>query len=60
MKKGQRVKWMEAGDLHEPDVPGSGVTIADEVGGHILVAVDAPPNCRHEVIYCAVTWLKPE
>jgi hypothetical protein len=53
MKKDTKVNWVTAGGVH-----GSGVVIADEVGGHVLVAVDAPAGEEHRVIWCTVTWLK--
>ncbi len=51
MTKGTRVTWTT------PDGAGAGVTINDEVDGHILVAIDAPEGYAHSVIWCAVTWL---
>lgn len=53
MKKGTSVNWVTASGIK-----GSGLTISDEIDGHILVAVDASPGEEHRVIYCAVTWLK--
>lgn len=56
MKAQTAVTWTDAAGNE-----GSGITIFDEdASGHILVAVDAPPNMPHMVIYCAVTWLTPK
>ena len=52
MKKGAKVKWVAADGVN-----GSGEVLTNEVDGHVLVAVDAPANREHRVIYCAVTWL---
>jgi len=54
MKKGTKVKWVTASG-----VAGSGEVLADEVDGHVPVAVDAPPGEEHRVIWCTVTWLTP-
>ena len=56
MKKGTKVSWLADGAT----VRGHGVTIADEDGGHVLVAVEEIPTAYHMVIYCTVTWLTPE
>lgn len=61
MKKGTRVSWLASGAI----VRGHGVTISDEVDGHIQVACDGGtfeyiPMAYHVVIYCTVTWLTPE
>lgn len=52
MKKGIGVSWSNA-----LKIEGHGITISDEDAGHIMVAMDAPPNMEHIVIYCAVIWL---
>lgn len=52
MKKDTKVKWITASDVH-----GTGITIADEIEGHVLVAVDALAGEEHRVIWCTVTWL---
>jgi hypothetical protein len=56
MNKGQRVSfsWGEPSHVHY------GTVICDEVDGHVLVAQDPdPPEVRHSVIWCTVTWLTP-
>lgn len=57
MKKGTNVTWVLKNGLK-----GTGITIADEDGGRILVAVDPAPHAAdggemHFVIWCTVTWL---
>jgi hypothetical protein len=57
MKKGTKVSF----SWQPPDAPtetGSGVVLTDEEDGHVLVACEPePPDARHFVIRCAVTWL---
>lgn len=67
MKKGTPVSWQlpkGLGPIGGKPPRGSGVTIADEVDGHVLVAVDTlagePNPGFHQVIWCAVTWLTDE
>lgn len=61
MKRGTRVSWL----AHGATVRGHGVTISDEEGGRVLVAVDGGtfdsiPMAYHMVIFCTVTWLTVE
>jgi hypothetical protein len=52
MKKGTRVSFSWNGKS------GTGVVISDEEDGRVLVACDPePPEARHFVIQCTVTWL---
>lgn len=55
MWKDTKVTWVTASGVH-----GSGIVVADDVDGHVPVAVDAPPGEEHRMIWCAVTWLTPE
>jgi hypothetical protein len=50
MKKGVKVTWLGASGYHK----GSGVTIADEDNGNILVAVNTPDGDPAPVVQCAV------
>lgn len=52
MKKGTRVIWTTASEVH-----GSGTVIADELEGHVPVAVDGDAGEERRMIWCAVTWL---
>lgn len=61
MRKGTRVSWLAEGAT----IRGHGVTISDEVDGHVQVAVDGGvfeniPTAYHIVIHCTVTWLTVE
>lgn len=59
MKSGTKVRWStDNGAGVEPSI-GHGVTIADEVDGHVLVAVLSDGE-KHHVIWCTVTWLTQE
>lgn len=53
MKKDTKVSWTT-----KDGNQGFGVTVSDEVGGHILVAVMSDGE-KHHVIWCTVTWLTP-
>lgn len=64
MKKGTKVTWTTGngvglGGAPLPLTHGRGVTISDEDGGKILVAVESMGEMHH-VIWCNVTWLTPE
>lgn len=52
MKKGTKVAWTTASDVHE-----TGEVIDNNLEEYVLVSVDAPPGEEHRVIYCAVSWL---
>ena len=54
MKKDTKVEWITSSGVH-----GTGVVLADEVAGHVPVAVDAPTGEEHRMIWCTVTWLTP-
>jgi len=59
MKKGTKVSfsWTSQDATATPH-SGTGVVISDEEDGHVLVAIDPePPEVRHFVIWCTVTWL---
>ncbi len=51
MTRNRKVSWTTA-DKNQ----GFGVTIMDEVDGHVLVAVMTDGE-KHHVIWCTVTWL---
>lgn len=63
MPKGVKVSWTtdNGTDLGFglPPTTGHGITIADEDGGHVLVAVHSM-GAMHRVIWCNVTWLTVE
>lgn len=52
MRKGTKVTWTTASGVY-----GSGTVVADELEGHVPVAVDAEAGEEHRMIWCAVTWL---
>lgn len=56
MKKGTKVSWSTSNGAGFEPSTGHGVTIADEDGGHVLVAVLSDGE-KHQVIWCTVTWL---
>jgi hypothetical protein len=56
MLKGTKVMWTTSNGPGLTDTVGHGVTIADEDGGKILVAVQSMGQMHH-VIWCNVTWL---
>lgn len=54
MKRGARVSF----SWDEGRQRGTGTVIMDEVNGTVLVSCDpTPPEARHFVILCTVTWL---
>lgn len=66
MKRDTPVKWVG----QTTGKKGHGITVSNEINGHILVAVLSDPNGKdrsgganatdeHRVIYCTVTWLTP-
>ncbi len=62
MKKGTKVSfsWFTDGEARE-ERHGTGEVITDEEDGKVLVSVDPdPPEARHFVIRCNVTWLTKE
>ncbi len=51
MKPGVNVSW-----TLDTGAAGHGVTITDEIAGHVLVAVQSGGELNH-VIWCAAAWL---
>lgn len=55
--KGERVRWENLATK----LPGTGICIADEIDGHVAVAVDPiRAGDEHRVIWCAWTWIERE
>lgn len=59
MKKGTKVSWTTGNGNGFAPSTGHGITVADEVDGHVLVAVLSDGE-KHHVIWCTVTWLTEE
>jgi hypothetical protein len=59
LKKGTKVRWTTFNGIGVEPTVGHGVTVADQDGDHVLVAVLSDGE-KHHVIWCTVTWLTEE